>query len=35
MGRVEVFEVIHEVAGEIEFVLFDAHHDALGKFVAP
>src|SRR5208283_5773878 len=34
MGRIEGLEVVHDVAGQVELVLLDAHHDALGELVA-
>ena len=34
MGRIEILESVHNVVGEIELVLLDAHHDALGELVA-
>ena len=34
MSWIKVCEVVHDEAGEIELVLLDAHHDALGEFIA-
>jgi len=34
MSWIKVFEVVHDEAGKIKLVLLDAHHDALGEFIA-
>ena len=34
MSWIEAPKVVHDEAGKIELVLLDAHHDALGEFIA-
>ena len=34
MRGVEVLEAVDDEVGEVELVLLDAHHDALGELIA-